>query len=78
MNNINEYRFRYKKGLYLIRVTPDVACRGGWNGKGTQTYINQICADGETVMAEMRGYQGRHSKAAIIRVIKANGWDRYE
>ena len=65
----SEYKFRYKRGLYLVRVSPDIAVRGGQNGKGTMTYLNPICADGVTVMAECRGYQGRHSKAGMIRVM---------
>lgn len=70
------YLFKHREGLYLVRVVPDIACRGGKAGKGTRTYINRICADGETLELDMRGYQGRHSKAGIIRVIKANGWDK--
>ena len=71
----NEYRFMYKKRLYLIRVNPDIAVHGGQRGKGTTTYINPLEADGVTVVPEMRGFQGRHSKAAIIRVIEKN-WSK--
>lgn len=73
---LTNYTFRYKKGLYYVRVQPDIACRGGWSGKGCTTSINPICADGVTIMSECRGYQGRHSKAGLIRIIKANDWDK--
>lgn len=82
MEKINEYKFQYKNRRYLIRVQPDIVCRGGWNGKGTRTNINPIenvYHNGvyiERVVPECRGYQGRHSKAGIIRVIKAAEWDR--
>jgi hypothetical protein len=68
-----EYVFRFNRQDYLVQIRPDIAVHGGLNGPGTQTSIWRLNDDG-SVIPGVRGYQGRHSKAGLIRLIKAANW----
>lgn len=70
----NTYIFNHRKVDYLVRITPDISVRGSRLGKGTVTYINPLTQDG-ILMADMGVYQGRHSKAANIKLIN-NRWGK--
>ena len=68
------YKFQHKGQNYLVKVQPDITCRGGADGKGTTTSIWRLQADNQAIIPGVRGYQGRHSKAGVLRVISA--WDK--
>ena len=60
-----------KGKAYKIAVSPDIQCRGGWNGKGTSVNIwrayGEINENG--VQPGVRGYQGCLSLSKIIEIV---------
>lgn len=74
-----EFYYRHKGQNYLVRVNPDIAVRGGERGPGTTTSIWRVSDNPEEnnengVIPGVRGYQGRHSKAGLIRLINRCRW----
>jgi len=75
-----KFEFEYKKQKYLVRINPDIACRGGARGKGTITNVwrisnNPLENNENGVIPGVKGWQGPYSETALKKFLKGLVWD---
>lgn len=59
-----ERKVKFKGKDYLVKVSPDIAVRGGERGKGTTTYVYTDKG--------LKGFQGSYSKRKVLELLKEN------